>query len=571
MTVHETGIQNLRGGQPDSFNVQAAATVPIAGKTPKSWLRNAHPVHQKFCLRWKHVMDFYLGEVADKDCARDYLIKRYQGEPEKAFQERVQCADYTPHFGTIVDTIAGMLFAVEDRASRVWVDADGKGALGDPTDLGSAANLLWVDADGHGIGWPTLWRQCAIDLINYQYLWVLVDTVHDRHVVKLIPPTMVPNWADDMSVVLMKEHAVQMSLEDEEPRETFIKWTLAGWERWYESKEGLPVKVGGDGYKYVDRAGQPTLPIFRVELPIRRYVAWLLAKKAAVMFNQESVRDFALRLASFTKLILSVGSKEQYEELLKKLLAGENVLPEDKSASGGHRYIAPDGSPIQLATDILKEKREDLWTSGFKLYANAAREATATEIKQDVAAGIGAFLQLLKAAVDDCENGAFWRLEQAVASESQGMWGIAHVERSDDFSAIDIGATLDQLKKRYLGDAGKIPVGRSALIRLAKDAAQADGLSASDEEITAAVDSQLLLELQKALEDLGATPPTVKSRLTMRLVAALGLVDPKEMIELEDGQKVSLLKQLEQESTTLAEEKAAADKLAAQLPPPGRF
>lgn len=568
---------NLRGGQPESFQVQAAATAPIAGNPQKSWLDHQHPEYARLYPRWKMTEDFYFGELADREVRREYLVRRFQGEPDKAYDERVLVADFTPHLGTLVDTLAGMLFAVEDRKNMTWSTKgaeNGKEGLGDPKDAGSPAARLVRDADGQGTGWKTLWREFALDLIVYKKVWVLVDTVDGVPVVKLVRPTAVPNWLPGKSgpvAVLMKEDVdVRASLEDD-PRgpEQFILWKPAGWERWRKAKEGTPELVDQGAYAYEDREGRPALPIFPVELPMRRYITWLLAHKASVLFNQESVRDFGLRISAFAKLLLKVADKKQFKELKDDLGLGSNVLPVDANANGAHEYIAPPAEPIASASDVLKQKIEDFWLSGFQMYADSAAQKTATEVKQDVASGVGAFLQLLAAAVDDGENGALWRLEQAEYAGRPDDWGVASVERSDDFSTVDLGAVLDMMRKRYLGEQGTLPVGRSALVQLAKEAAQQDGLPVDDAEIQAAVDAHLTMQLIDGLEKLGVTPALVKARLAMKLVSATGLIDAKETIKMSDKDERNLLEVMMEQAEELANVQEQTARREAELPPFG--
>lgn len=570
-------------GQPEGFVVEAAATAPIAGPAQvRSWLDAKHDEFTRKYHRWKLVSDFYHGNVIEDDVARQYLMRRYQGEPDQAYAERVKIADFTPHLATLIDTLAGMLFAVEDRASRVWTKADAKsgdgGGLGDPNTPGTDAHRLWSDADGEETGWPTLWRQFVIDLISYQYMWVLIDTKDGEPVVKLVSPTQVPNWLDDYSEVMMKEQVdTRTSLQETEDAQRatpqrFVLWKLGGWERWERQPDGTPRQLpgaeGSGAYSYVSHAGAPCPPIFRVDLPIRRYVAWILANKAKVIFNQESVRDFGLRTANFAKLVLGVASSEQLEKMEQRLLKGMNIIPEDKEASGTHRYIHAPAEPITIATTILDKKIEHLWVSGFRMYADAAREKTATEIRQDVAAGVGAFLQLLKAAVDDAENGAFWLLEQATRSQTPDAWGVAHVERSDDFSNTDTNAIMDQLRARYLGTGNPIPVGRSALIQLAKDSARSDGLPVNDAEIINAIDTQELQSLLSTIEALGCVPAIVKARLVIKAISTLGLIDPTETATMADGSKQNLLALLLTQATDLATANEEAQRRMSELAPP---
>jgi hypothetical protein len=566
----------LYGGQSDTFVVQSASTAPIAEPSqPRSWLDYQHPYYKKMMPRWKMTNDFYYGEVADKDVAKTYLIRRFQGEPDQAYNERVKVSDFTPHLGTLIDTLAGMLYATEDRTARKWLDDEKKGGLGDPNEEGTPAHRLAHDADGKGTAWKTLWREFTLDIINYQCMWVLIDTVGGMHYVKLIPPTEVPNWVDGPHgpiAVLMKECRDGRTTLEQAPDhgETFIKWEIGQWSRWRQTKEGLAEQLAGPEnsgtYTYQNRNGTPALPIFKVELPMRRYIAWLLANKAQVLFNQESVRDFGLRIANFAKLVLGIEGGDQYEQLLIKLLKGENVIPEGKDARGGHRFINPSSEPTKNASEVLDKKVEHFWVSGFKMYEDAAAQKTATEVKQDVASGIGAFLQLLAAAVDDAENGAFYRLEQAEFSESSNKWGIASTVRSDDFSTVDLGAVLDQMKKRYLADNQAIPIGRAALIQLAKDAAQQDGLPVNKEEIEVAVDAALASKYLADLTTLGTIPAIVKARLTMRFVAALGLVKPEEMVKLADAEENKLMDVLLQQAEELANVQEQQQRREAEMP-----
>jgi hypothetical protein len=571
------------GGQPESFEIQAAATAPLIGPSrARSWLEQKHPVYAKMCDRWQHVHDFYLGEVADPHVAQNYLIRRYQGESDQAYSERVRTSDYTPHLGTVIDSLAGILFGKEDRTTRVWTGEKGTDGLGDPAKEGTPANRLWQDADGYGTGWKTLWREFTLDIIAYQYMWVLVDTTYDAgpHVVKLVDPRLVPNWKDAANGaidVLMCDHKdTRLSIQDEvtpgDGSKRFIRWLPTGFERWILDKEGKAIQDGGltsYGKGYVDRNKQPTLPIFRVELPIRRYVAWVLSRKAQSVFNQESVRDFGLRISNFPKLVIGAATDTQFQGIKNRLQTGENVLPEDKEATGAHRYINPSSEPTVNASTVLDKKVEHFWASAFQMYADSAREKTATEVRQDVASGVGACCQLIAAAVDDAENGAFWRLEQAEFADSESKWGVSKTERTDDFATVDMGLVLDQMRKRYLGETDVIPIGRGALIQMAKDAAGQDGLPVNQAEIEAAVDLYLLNKISEPLALLNVTPAMIKARIAMKLVAAAGLIDEEEMLEMSEGDKQKLFDVMLAQAEDLANTLEEQQRRMSELPPFG--
>src|SRR5207245_1486820 len=104
--------------------------------------------------RWVYAREHYMGEVAAPWRIAAYLIRKKVGETIEAFEERVLLADYTPYFGAVVDTLAGMLIAREGDTDRTWGktakgnDSKRKGALGDVKDKKTILGKLWVDADG---------------------------------------------------------------------------------------------------------------------------------------------------------------------------------------------------------------------------------------------------------------------------------------------------------------------------------------------------------------------------------------------------------------------------------------
>jgi hypothetical protein len=540
------------------------------------WLEYEHPGYVALRPQWVYATDHYTGRVVNEAKISGYLIKRSQGESDKSYRERCNLADYTPHFGTLVDTLAGMLFAAEGKATRNWQDPETKAGLGDPEDPTSPAARLIRDADGKGTGWQTMWRNVAIELIVNHCLWMMVDAEDGKPVLKWLRATAVPNWLEGRhgpeEVVVLEVEDVRGSLKDK-PGSTkqYLVLTAAGWQRYQVTEAGDVVEVLEPGYgqgtfTYLDRDGRSTLPIFAVELPLNRHVGYLLARKANAIFNQESARDHILRVANFPRLNV-FGTEAQLERLKVALAAGENTLENDPIAGKGHAYIAPDSGPANVATEVLKRKVEELWITGFKMYGDSAREKTATEVSQDVAAGVGAFLQLLKTALDDAENHAFYLLEQAEYSLDKTRWGGAMVERSDDFAPFDPEATLDRMRTRYFGTTGVIPVGRSALIEAAKQAAQYDGLPVDEAEIAAAVDAQLLGDVIDKLDTLDVTPGMVKARLALRLIASTGIVSAEETVKIGDQEDKKLIDILLTEAEGLAQAAEDNKRRMAELGP----
>src|SRR5579859_1234377 len=139
--------------------------VPAQGGNPTNWLTFRHPLYDLLADRWQYAIDHYTGDVLDSRKVLTYLPRKQTAEAIDAYRERTALADYTPHFSTVVDSIAGMLFAVESAATRVWGppgDEEGHfGGLGDPDDPTSEAGRLWDDADGAGGAWLSLWKRLA--------------------------------------------------------------------------------------------------------------------------------------------------------------------------------------------------------------------------------------------------------------------------------------------------------------------------------------------------------------------------------------------------------------------------
>lgn len=539
----------------------------------KSWLDYEHPTFTQFAPRWAYAKDLYSGEVLDagKICA--YLIRKQTAEALPAFEERVALADYTNHFGTVVDSLIGMLFAVEADANRVTMTEKQSG-LGDLEEDGSIAYRLWDNADGNGIGWLTFWKQVAIEAMLTQLCWVLVDTdVQGNAIVKLFPALSVTNWlyTDGVLTEVLVKEAVdgRLTLGDDPgdaKLEQWIKFTLSGWERWQKNKDGEPIRVVGESsegtYTYEDAQGQSVLPIYPVLLPFDRLVGWSLARKANVIFNKESERDALLRSSGFPRLKLAANDN-QYDKMKKDIAAGSNLLQDDPSTTKTHDYIAPPTDSAAIMNETLARKVEEFYVTAFREYGDAAKERTATEVRQDVASGVGAFLNLLRDAIDDAENNAFYRVAQTEMPTERGNWFVSRVERSDDFIPPDLNTIINKQRDRYFGKEGVIPIGRTALINLSKQAAAWDGLAFDENEIKASIDITQLETLATMFDAL-PVPASVKVDMTLDLLISLGKIDPEAKVMLDDEAEVLVVDQLRNEMLDLAESKERAGQLLAE-------
>lgn len=521
---------------------------------PTNWLDYRHPDWRKNEPKWRYARDVYTGEVLDTEKLPQYLIRKATGETEPAYNERRALADFTSHFGVCADALAGMLFHVEDDATRVFGD------LGTKEDPASVIGKLYRNADGKGTGYATLWKQAGIELVITHTYWQMVDVVNNSPRVQLVEPERVVDWVEDDAgyamVRICEEVATRTSLE-QEPTSTkqYLVITRDGWQRYREEKEGARVVARVFGPKgvhsYVDASGQAQLPIFPVVLPLRRNVGFPLAKKNVAIFNKESERDHLLRAANFPKFLI-VGDETVFKQVMVEVQKGAFGIPDDPNSTKSHQFIAPPTSSVEIATRVLDQKVEQFYKTFFREYSDTAQEKTATEIRQDVASGVGAFLQMLKAGLDDAENETLWRLEQAVFPNDSGKWFKARVERDDNFQPLNVNEEIERLRGRYIGQTKPVPVSREGMIAVLEQIAAWDGIPFDEKSAGDAVDSHRLLETADILDKPLPFPDAALAKLAVQFLVRLGIVDPKDAEAMtkaaedraaQDGQMRGLLAQ----------------------------
>lgn len=524
-------------------------TLPDVTSTQKtrSWLRYEHPYYSANKAKWEYVRDHYTGDLVDPKRIARYLERRFQGEPDKAYDERSKLSDYTPHFAQGVESMAGMLFAVEGDANRRFVDDNGKG-LGDPANPATPIGRLWQRANPDGDGYLTVLKQLAIELTHSHFAWVFCDPAAGESQVLVLPALMVPNWTPDFSEVLVIESSDNRTSLQDQPADgfVFLHLTAFGWQRYTEDKNGNPVRLTRPGdsgtWHFETQSGKPRAPVYGVRIPMKRPIGYQMARKANVIFNQESVRDHLLRIAGFPKLVLAADDT-LYEKLGDGIDQGANLLQESPTEGGnGHRYIAADTTHAERMTATIDKKIDHFHKTFHQAYDDSAAQRTATEVRQEVGSGTGAFLQLLKAALDDAENNLLPLLEQAEFPNDRARWFIARVERTDDFMPADPDAVQEKSAKAAFGDGKPVPMGVTAKIALAKEIAAQRGAAVNEDELSAHVRVQTLIEILESAPTTGLKlPAEVRAELVMLAIAASGLI-PKEATELmEDGQLKSRL------------------------------
>lgn len=389
--------------------------------------------------RWEYAMDHYTGDYAIRELyggkISHYLKQKYQRENNKAFEERKEVTDPVLHFATIVDSINGVMASKQDQTKRDF------GAFGDPMENGTDADRLWNNADGNGTNWEPFFKRVGIKLTILGEMWGYVKGVTDESepcIVAIDPRNVVNRWpisGDPQQVLICEKMDLRRSMNDDgdSDAEVYTLFTLDGYYQ-YTYKDGEKVFLDEGEYTFWSDSTRTKriLPIFRSYIPMPRNVGYLLSVKENHIFNQESVRDFALRNMSFALLKLGVKGKDEYNHIVSTLEKGANVIAQYEGAPD-HTFISPDSAYLAQSQEILSKKIEDFYINGFKKYGDTAKQVTATQIKLESQSGIESYLSLLVDTVDEFENQSLFRLEQVYYPNQPANWGLAYVERSHSF------------------------------------------------------------------------------------------------------------------------------------------
>ena len=421
----------------------------------KTWLTFTDDDYNRFYKKWKYTAEVDSVEYADNNNIKRYLPKRAAWEKDPNYKLRINAADPNMDFALLMGKTIGMALTTEDDDTREFSsgDTEGLGSINDPE---SPIGRLWHNADGEGTSYPVLWRKYARDQLVYQWMYILVDGLSEEEIyddegnviaskitdarVKLISPDQVlakdasggaPSW---MKVRHTASSGARWD-EEEEMVDYYTVYHLEGWERYRMGEKGVAIMEDEGEYEfYTDRTKeQRRLPIFLVKLPFKTYIAHYLARKSISIFNQESQRDSFIANADIH--FVDEGNPVEFEARKDDILAGEthhNVAKGTKAY-----YISPPSAPAELATAVIDKKRKSLWESAYQQYGDAAKESTATEIKQEARSGIEAFLRQLVTTWDEAENQTVFLLEQIYFPDDPSRWGAHKIERSKKFAVLD--------------------------------------------------------------------------------------------------------------------------------------
>lgn len=478
-------------------------------------LEQKHPEYERMKPLWDftraHYDDRHLYRALDGENNEKYLPKKAQSEHPQEYKERKKLASYANFLGPVIDSFVGLLFHKEDEAERDW------GALGDLESDNSYAALIAEDADRSGTDHEAQLKQVATDLMQYQKTVLLVDTnktEQDQNISvaqarnrgirpawKRIPPQSLVNWREDedgrvVEALIREQTDARDSLEDQPElaeQDRFLHYELlddddreggedtARWRRLLENPESDTgyVVVGEGTIEYEDPQGQPDIPVYVGTLPMNRYPAHTLARLANRIFNLESAGiHWPIRKAGFETL---VHSGQGFEEFKENRRNGANVIQEQLSTEEGgkgHRYIGPSMDGPKAAAEERERLVQQFWRVAQFEFSDQAAERTATEIKADFVASMGAFLNVLAGALDEAESRVLFLLEQAAGQEPGG----AEVQRARNFGVEDGLALVQRLAEVFFGKQSGVPLPPELEGRLTVKMLEKAGLEVAEEE-----------------------------------------------------------------------------------------
>ena len=455
----------------------------------KRWPQQTHDSYEG--KKWKAVRAHLSGSVVGE--LERYLIRKRQAEPQAVYDTRKDIASYVPHYSRAILSLAGMIMGNEDDAERSWWDNE---TLGAPDEEGTVMARLSENVDGKGTDWDVHLTQVLNRLNGYQRLWGIVEGVERKaegeeptladaqsegHV-RWISPLAVKDWTRGRSGQMTEvqvEYQIDRRGGVKEKHDKVTRWnvyTLDGVEVWEETEDAEegPRLVGDrpygpDGFQWEGRDGQPILPIWTTVVPVPMDVGYLMAKYATWLFNFRNMRNYHLWTTGVANGWVDATddngkfNQKLFQEVKKAAKeTDKNVYPIEVG------YSAPPMDGVTARNDTLQDERDAFYTTFFQSYGDAAREATATEIRHDVAQGVAAYLTLVVRALDEYENDALWRLAQVHEPEAgPEVWGEASVERSDDFDPENIRERIAQLKDAVFG-RNTVPADEGTKVQTAK-------------------------------------------------------------------------------------------------------
>jgi len=455
----------------NSFDMNALTDPDMAGTSKGFDPRNRHPDYMLAKERWATAHDMYLGADGVIPKADTYVPRRMAGETEDAYEERKALLHVPGLTGALIDSIVG-LWARKSPEEDTW------GALG-PEDEGgdvpegSTAWMLKRNADRERTTWDNHRRGSATWLCVFNRTYTLVDTNRPagemtaeqaqqagvRPFVRQVQPLGLVDWVEvdgkKVEAVLLERSDVRTSLDEGEGRveDRYLRLTLSGWERYRVVKEGDREKVEkiGDGtYAYLDpTTKQRRLPLVEKVLPMPRHAAYNLARIELALVNHDSHLDSLERAGALGQYLTVQGDEE---EVRKNVRTGDKVLPFPPN-SERPGFIGHGMEPAQHLEERIQKLGERFWRAAMYEFSDRAAERTATQIDQEWASGIGAFLTLLGGALEEGENE-----EKALLAQAAGATDGGETKFAKEYRVEDVIGELTRLKDLLFGAGDAVPL-----------------------------------------------------------------------------------------------------------------
>ncbi|NIV53584.1 MAG: hypothetical protein GWN53_17225 [Gammaproteobacteria bacterium] len=438
-----------------------------------------------------------------------YVPRRSIGEAEESYDERKALVHVSGLLGSVIDALVG-LWARKPPEEDEWGSLGERGEDGE-LNPDSVAQMIVEDADRSRTTWDNHRRARATWTLVYRKVFTYIDTnkppqdpdadedmdreearqANIRPFVTLVSPLDVIDWIEKdgrkVEVVIREEADNRDSLDDgsADVEERFLRLRLNGWERFRVVKEGENVRVeriGGNSYAYEDSDGTPRLPLVEATLPLPRYISYNLARIVLAIINHDSHLDSLDRAGALAQFLAVQGDSE---EIKKEIKLGDKVLPYPPGVEPPSfiAYLMDAAGPLEKRIETLVAQ---FWNAAMWEFSDRPKERTATEVTQEWAAGVGAFLTQLAGAMEEAENEEKMLLAQAdnpdVSTSEVGTTKFAR-----EYKIQDVIAELTRLKELVFGIGDRLPmsaalkaaVGEYFLTRLDE---QAGILQAVDED-----------------------------------------------------------------------------------------
>lgn len=491
------------------------------------WTQDKYPDYRDVIKRHTFVRDLYTGralneardraeELAEQDLSdlqrdeefegRDqyfrepelgnYLFKRAQGENAQAFYERARISRQPMHFAQVVDRAVGAVQLAGFNKNQ-WTDEDGEGPLGDPTEDDSLATAVQMNVTGEGASWGSFITEALTRMMlnsDPSHLrsgvYVLVDGPTGAtgrptaHIINL--EAVMDTFSEGgrlTDIVVQEKVSSRDGIQGQHGTEQqFIHYHTEGFDR-YDGEGNLIAEQSGEWenqFFATPAQERPVVPIFRVSMGLPRDVVSQMAEGEQYLFNLLSDIRMAGRIASFPRLVGDVDDAE-FENTMKALVKGQNVL------QGDWRYEILDWGALQQARETYHDEAQEYYQSSFQQLNDAARESTATEIRQRDQNGRQAFLRHLSAKADEIDNQMRFLLAQYEAPGSADQWRIPEAGRSTDYSPSDPFAESQKIKDLYF-PSGPVPASPGAKKEAALKISEMQGIpEQDDDELDAAI------------------------------------------------------------------------------------